>query len=444
MSKRVNRADRSAATIGAASRIGCRIAKRYASVNDSLPDAIMANDKRIMTGRRAMMLRPQPGRWLVWSRFVTSVAMGVIAVSTVAPAQEVSYQVLHHFSDAITEPRRPFAPLIVGVDGYLYGTTSDVDDPLCRGIRCGTVFRLTPEGDLEVLYVFPTTGGNPVLPRIFFQIPDGSLYGATDAGDGTGCGGSGCPMIFRMTADGLTSLHTFDNEIVRAAILGSDGNVYGTTSGGGGFGGRVFRMTLEGDLTTVYAFSGPDGRSPTSLIESDDGSFYGTTFGGGPFNDDGTIFRVTPQGELTTLHEFDGSDGRSPQSLIKTADGSFYGPANEGPHSNVGGEIFQMDPDGLLTVLREFQTSCPQGYKPSALNWADDGFFYGATTASDSPPNAGSIFRMAPDGAITFLFEFSGLHPDDGLYPNNGDFYGTTRFGGELGGGVVFRFGVKP
>jgi hypothetical protein len=43
-SKRVNRADRSAATIRTASRIGCRIAKRYASVNDSLPDAIMAND----------------------------------------------------------------------------------------------------------------------------------------------------------------------------------------------------------------------------------------------------------------------------------------------------------------------------------------------------------------------------------------------------------------
>jgi hypothetical protein len=41
----VNRADRSAATIRTASRISCRIAKRYASVNDSLPDAIMANDR---------------------------------------------------------------------------------------------------------------------------------------------------------------------------------------------------------------------------------------------------------------------------------------------------------------------------------------------------------------------------------------------------------------
>ena len=49
-SKRVNKVDRNAATIRRASRIGCRIAKRYASVNDSLPHGIMAND-RYLTSR---------------------------------------------------------------------------------------------------------------------------------------------------------------------------------------------------------------------------------------------------------------------------------------------------------------------------------------------------------------------------------------------------------
>jgi hypothetical protein len=59
--KRANRADRSAPTIRRASRIGCRIARRYASVNDFVPNAIMASDNRPKRGTdgRSNLTRPQ-------------------------------------------------------------------------------------------------------------------------------------------------------------------------------------------------------------------------------------------------------------------------------------------------------------------------------------------------------------------------------------------------
>jgi uncharacterized repeat protein (TIGR03803 family) len=140
-----------------------------------------------MNGRRAMMLRPQSAAWLAWSRLVTGVAVGVIAASALALAQVVSYQVLDRFSDAITEPRRPRAPLIVGVDGYLYGSTSDVEDPLCRSPRCGTVFQIAPDGTITFLFEFSGLHADDGLyPN------NGDFYGTTLDGGELGGG-----VVFR-------------------------------------------------------------------------------------------------------------------------------------------------------------------------------------------------------------------------------------------------------
>jgi hypothetical protein len=60
----VNTADRSAATVRRASGIGCRIARRYASVNDFVPDAIMAKDRwrRARISRRRSLRVPRADR----------------------------------------------------------------------------------------------------------------------------------------------------------------------------------------------------------------------------------------------------------------------------------------------------------------------------------------------------------------------------------------------
>src|SRR5205807_1108721 len=80
-------------------------------------------------------------------------------------------------------------------------------------------------------------------------------------------------------------------------IQSTDGNLYGTTSQGGGSDlGTVFKISPNGVLTTLVQFSyaGTKGSQPEAdLIEGSDGNFYGTTLQGGA-NDLGTVFKMTP------------------------------------------------------------------------------------------------------------------------------------------------------
>jgi uncharacterized repeat protein (TIGR03803 family) len=62
----------------------------------------------------------------------------------------------------------------------------------------------------------------------------------------------------------------------------SDGNLYGITGNGGANGyGTVFKITLGGELTTLYSFSSSGQQYQSALIQSTNGDFYGTTTGGG-------------------------------------------------------------------------------------------------------------------------------------------------------------------
>jgi uncharacterized repeat protein (TIGR03803 family) len=81
-------------------------------------------------------------------------------------------------------------------------------------------------------------------------------------------------------------------------IQATNGNFYGTTYyGGANNGGTVFEITPTGRLTTRYSFcSQPnctDGAEPVAgLIQATNGNLYGTTNGGGANNDYGTVFSL--------------------------------------------------------------------------------------------------------------------------------------------------------
>ena len=69
-------------------------------------------------------------------------------------------------------------------------------------------------------------------------------------------------------------------------------------------------------LTTLVNFDKTNGANPvTSLVLGTDGNFYGTTYGGGT-NGDGTVFQVTAAGTLTPLHSFDLTDGASSNRCV--------------------------------------------------------------------------------------------------------------------------------
>jgi uncharacterized repeat protein (TIGR03803 family) len=246
-----------------------------------------------------------------------------------------------------------------------------------------------------------------------------------------------------------------------ALVQGTDGNFYGTTSAGGAYlHGTIFKITRAGVLTTLHSFNNTDGTSPcAALVQGTDGNFYGTTSDDG-INGYGTVFKITAAGALTTLHNFNNTDGANPcAALVQGTDGNFYGttvyggaigsdscPSNTFEAGGCG-TVFKITPAGALTTLHSFNLT--DGNQPdAALVQAIDGNFYGTTPfggASSNPDNLGlgTVFKISPGGALTTLHSFTlkeeGHYPYAGLIQAaNGNFYGTTSQGGAIGYGTVF------
>lgn len=309
-----------------------------------------------------------------------------------------------------------------------------------------------------VLYDYNQT---QLYPNGFVQGVDGNLYGTTQGYVETGFGGCGsappappCGTVYKITAKGVTTLHTFDygtdGAIVQPLVQGTDGYFYGTTQNGGtgsgctlNFGcGTVFQITPQGTFTTLHNFSYfVDGAYPGPLVRGVDGNFYGTTFGGNNFND-GSFYKITPEGTLTTVLVFP-SNGISPVSshLVPGTDGNFYGTSG----SYYSGIIFKMTPTGTLTVLYNFCNNgspCPNGDNPGVLVLGADGNFYGVCSTGGDSNNDGTLFQITRTGAFTLLHTFDsadGRSPAALVQGSDGNFYGTAMQGGSNGDGTIFK-----
>ncbi|HSY05097.1 MAG TPA: choice-of-anchor tandem repeat GloVer-containing protein [Steroidobacteraceae bacterium] len=239
-------------------------------------------------------------------------------------------------------------------------------------------------------------------------------------------------------------------------IQGTDGNFYGTTNYGGRYGaGTFFKVTPAGVETLLYSFvGGPgDGAAPDGVIQGADGNFYGATSNGGsgpcPFGC-GTVFKITPDGAETVLYFFSGAaDGGSPNGLIQGSDGNFYGTTAFGGQFNSFcgqqgcGVVFRVTPAGGEAALYSFVGGQNDGALAASVIQGKDGNFYG-TTQYGGQSNDGTVFKVTPAGVESLLHSFAG--GNDGALPqlpltqgSDGNLYGTTPYGGKYTNGVVFR-----
>jgi uncharacterized repeat protein (TIGR03803 family) len=194
----------------------------------------------------------------------------------------------------------PEGTLVQAFNGDLYGTTA-----IGGGQNGGTVFKITPGGTLTTLYSFCSQTGcadgeNPYAGLV--QGSDGYLYGTTlDGGPNAGFTGKGAGTVFKITPRGtLTTLYNFcsqagctDGELPSAGLIqATDANLYGTTELGGNGAGTIFKITPTGTLTTLHSFDGTDGSQPVAgVFQATNGDFYGTTYYGGA-NNAGTVFSL--------------------------------------------------------------------------------------------------------------------------------------------------------
>jgi uncharacterized repeat protein (TIGR03803 family) len=146
---------------------------------------------------------------------------------------------LHSFNCPICIPDggNPGAGLVQATSGSLYGTT-------VNGAGYGVVFTSTLGGILTLPHIFtgyPTDGANP--EAVLVQGTDGNFYGTTYAGgNSNNCSPSsdGCGTVFQMTPTGeVTILHNFNNSDGSnpdaGLVQATDARFYGTVGYGTGF-----------------------------------------------------------------------------------------------------------------------------------------------------------------------------------------------------------------
>jgi uncharacterized repeat protein (TIGR03803 family) len=169
-----------------------------------------------------------------------------VPASELAPWPET---ILHNFNDNGKDGTFPYASLIFDTAGDLYGTTT------IGGVyNSGTVFGMTVKGggsfSEKVLHKFDNTNNDGTRPYAgLIGDTNGNLYGVTSAGGTDSCG-----KVFELThVTGVwteITLHNFKKnnkdgcDPLGTLIFGTDGNLYGTTAGGGASGkGTLFEIT---------------------------------------------------------------------------------------------------------------------------------------------------------------------------------------------------------
>jgi hypothetical protein len=236
------------------------------------------------------------------------------------------YHVIYSFQGG-KDGENPATSLTAGTKGVLYGTTNFGGGSTTCTSGCGIVFKLTPKGTKyteSILHAFLGGSKDGSVPgnrgHGLYLTPAGSLLGTTHTGGSGSCAilfVSGCGILFELTPKGTkyteNILYTFQggNDAAfpeESFVTGTDGVLYGASSGGGGSTlcqggcGTVFSLTPSKSGYTegvVHAFAGGnDGGVPFDGVTMDSaGVLYGTTYVGGEdesCNNCGTVFSVKP------------------------------------------------------------------------------------------------------------------------------------------------------
>lgn len=296
--------------------------------------------------------------------------------------------------------------LTQGGDGYFYVSVNGTSEGIVK---------LSSSGSETVL-------ANQVYSSVLIEGSDGNFYGASyyDSPVETACGGASCGTIIKITPAGDVSvIYTFCSlancadgwGLAVGLVEGSDGNLYGATEYGGSDNtGTIFKLSKSGTLTTLYNICSvsdcPEGGyNASALVEGSDGNFYGTMAKGLGTATWGTIFAISPTGDFTTLYypctSGDCTGHANVSGLFAGSDGNLYGVGATG--------FYQVTPAGQVAYL--FNPPCGGfscgTYFQTPLVQGDDGNFYGVSfeggTGEECTDNAygcGVVYKVAFSPAL--------------------------------------------
>ena len=304
---------------------------------------------------------------------------------------------------------------VVVVGSTVYGSTTSGGT-----VGAGTVYRVNTDGSgYKIMHNFTGAANDGGIGVGELVESNGVLYGVTRGGGGA----NGHGVVFALStsangsAVGYTNLYVFhgnptpgnistNNEGAspEAALLLSNGTLYGTTSTGGTNGaGLVFSIRTNGTLYTalhIFSYANPnasntnsDGSGPFCAPAISGSTLYGTTSGGGT-NGNGTVFAVNTDGTsftnlytfvpiITFTPSFMNLGGSAPEAGVVLAGGALYGTtALGGPSSgNVYGLILPSSGSVPTPIPLKAQLSGGS----LVLSWSGPGFSLYSTTSLDAP-----------------------------------------------------------
>jgi uncharacterized repeat protein (TIGR03803 family) len=190
-----------------------------------------------------------------------------------------------------------------------------------------------------------------------------------------------------------------------------------------GLGAVTTQSAQAQTFTLLYSFrASPDGAYPyAGLVRDTEGNLYGTTYEGGSANL-GAVFVVSPSGSGGVLYSFVGGvykDGQYPYAgVVRDTEGNLYGTTYGGGSYGLG-VVFKVDNTGAETVLYSFFGDGTDGAYPyGGLVLDKAGNIYG-TTKNGGTLDQGTVFKLSKSGKETVLHSFAG-YPTDGANPLGG------------------------
>jgi uncharacterized repeat protein (TIGR03803 family) len=265
--------------------------------------------------------------------------------------------VIHAFTGG-NDGSGPGSGLTFDKHGNLYGTTPT------GGVKGqGVIYQLKPEASawtLSVLHTFTggSDGAGGSAGRLIFDA-SGNIYGVATVGGADG-DGTVFEMLIVQGKWQLKTLYAFKDQPDGAlpyggVILDKSGNLYGTTYyAGANDVGTVYKLTRGSNSwaeTVLYSFKGgADGSSPISTLVADSaGNLYGTTSDGGGGCGCGVIFKMTPKANggwvESVPYRFTGAPkpGFAYNGMVVDSSGNCYGTTVHGGTTN-DGTVYKFTP----------------------------------------------------------------------------------------------------
>jgi len=363
---------------------------------------------------------------------LVALAFGMI-VAVPALSQAQTYTDLHDFNASAGDPHGfSESNLAQAWDGNFYAES--------QGAGNGTVFKVTPSGVPTIIHNFNGTDGSNAIGGMTLGT-DGNLYGDTWGGGTFGNG-----LTFKITPAGVeTVLHNFaktgDGANPANVLVAGPGVFYGTTNDAATQ--TVYQVTPTGVLKTLHTFSNADGQGGGQLALGSDGNIYGGMNQGGTFGF-GTAFKLTPAGVIKVLHNFNNTDGnQEAPGMVEITPGKFYGAAEIGGTSG-DGVIYSLTSSGVFKVLHNFISST-DGHQVLTPMLATDGNAYGVAY-SGGTSSCGTIYKVTAAGVFSIIHSFDNTH---GCNPagyitqgTDGQLYGVTNAGGASGNGAFYSLNI--